>query len=101
MRLVRVTASMESPSNEKRLDLDTSEKDLPVSNADMESTTGDGTTAVLRNERDIVTHIISVEDDPSLNPWTFRSFLIGIGLSAFGVVLGRYPSLQRGITVVH
>ncbi|KAI0256212.1 OPT oligopeptide transporter [Lactifluus subvellereus] len=78
---------MESPSGEKRLDLDTSEKDLPVSIPDVESTTGNDATAVLRNERDIVTHIISVEDDPSLNPWTFRSFFIGIGLSAFGGVL--------------
>ncbi|TFK74138.1 OPT superfamily oligopeptide transporter [Pluteus cervinus] len=43
--------------------------------------------SVLRNERDIVSHVISSEDDPSLNPWTIRAFLIGIGLSAFGGVL--------------
>ncbi|KAH7913890.1 OPT oligopeptide transporter protein-domain-containing protein [Hygrophoropsis aurantiaca] len=45
--------------------------------------------AVLHDERDIVTHVISVEDDPSLNPWTFRAFFIGIGLSAFGGVLAQ------------
>jgi hypothetical protein len=100
VRLVRLTASMESPvsgpppSSEKRLDSDISEKGLPISNTDVESTTGNDSNAVLRNERDIVTHIISVEDDPSLNPWTFRSFFIGIGLSAFGGVLGQHPSLQ-------
>ncbi|KAG6821323.1 hypothetical protein H0H93_000184 [Arthromyces matolae] len=43
---------------------------------------------VLENERDIATRVISVEDDPSLNPWTIRAFVIGIGLSAFGGVLG-------------
>lgn len=46
--------------------------------------------AVLDNERDIATHIISVQDDPTLNPWTFRAFVIGIGLSAFGGVLGSF-----------
>ncbi|KAG2134261.1 OPT oligopeptide transporter protein-domain-containing protein [Suillus cothurnatus] len=42
---------------------------------------------VLSTERDIATHVISVDDDPSLNPWTFRAFFIGIGLSTFGGVL--------------
>ncbi|KIJ61351.1 hypothetical protein HYDPIDRAFT_116119 [Hydnomerulius pinastri MD-312] len=45
--------------------------------------------AVLHNERDIATHVISVQDDQSLNPWTFRAFFIGIGLSAFGGVLAQ------------
>ena len=45
---------------------------------------------VLENERDIATRVISVEDDPSLNPWTIRAFVVGIGLSAFGGVLGNY-----------
>ncbi|KAI9461199.1 OPT oligopeptide transporter protein-domain-containing protein [Lactarius psammicola] len=74
-----------SLSDEKQADLKTQEKD-PYSKSDVESTTGTDTT-VLQNERDIVTHVISVKDDPSLNPWTFRSFFIGIGLSAFGGVL--------------
>ncbi|KAH9481332.1 Oligopeptide transporter 5 [Psilocybe cubensis] len=42
---------------------------------------------VLEDERDIATHVITVADDPSLNPWTFRAFIVGIGLSAFGGVL--------------
>ncbi|KAJ3739221.1 OPT oligopeptide transporter protein-domain-containing protein [Lentinula detonsa] len=41
----------------------------------------------LNDARDITTHVITVEDDPSLNPWTFRAFFLGIGLSAFGGVL--------------
>ncbi|KDQ57535.1 hypothetical protein JAAARDRAFT_130586 [Jaapia argillacea MUCL 33604] len=44
-------------------------------------------TVVLNDERAIATHVISVEDDPSLSPWTFRAFFVGIGLSAFGGVL--------------
>ncbi|KAI0305502.1 OPT oligopeptide transporter protein-domain-containing protein [Multifurca ochricompacta] len=63
-----------SLSSEKQADLDTklSEK-VPYAKTDVESTTGTDVTDVLQNERDIVTHVISVEDDPSLNPWTFRS----------------------------
>ncbi|KAF8552269.1 OPT superfamily oligopeptide transporter [Imleria badia] len=39
---------------------------------------------VLNSERGLITHVISVDDDPSLNPWTFRAFFLGLGLSAFG-----------------
>ena len=45
--------------------------------------------AVLTTERDIATHIVSVHDDPTLNPWTIRALVIGLGLSAFGGVLGK------------
>lgn len=43
---------------------------------------------VISDYRDLITHVISVEDDPTLNCWTFRVLVIGIGLSAFGGVLG-------------
>jgi hypothetical protein len=77
------------PSSEKREDSLTPEK-VNYSKTDVESTTGADVaiTDVLQNERDIITHIISVHDDPSLNPWTLRAFLIGFGLSTFGGVLG-------------
>lgn len=42
---------------------------------------------VLSDARDLVSRIISVEDDPSLSPWTFRMAVIGLGLSGFGGVL--------------
>lgn len=48
-----------------------------------------GNDLVLDDARDITTHVITVEDDPSLNPWTFRAFFLGMGLSAFGGVLGK------------
>ncbi|KAI0001375.1 OPT oligopeptide transporter protein-domain-containing protein [Russula compacta] len=86
---------MESPlaaepslSSKNQTDLDAPDKlSEKHSTADVESTTGTDDSDVLQNERDLVTHVISVEDDPSLNPWTFRSFFIGIGLSTFGGVL--------------
>lgn len=33
--------------------------------------------------RDLVTEVLSLSDDPSINPWTFRMWFIGIGLSIF------------------
>ncbi|KAK7016289.1 OPT superfamily oligopeptide transporter [Favolaschia claudopus] len=43
--------------------------------------------AVLEDERDIATNVITVHDDETLNPWTLRAFILGLGLSAFGGVL--------------
>ena len=57
---------------------------------DVESA-GSYASEVLENERDIATHVISTGDDPTLSPWTFRPLFIGIGLSAFGGVLGMNP----------
>jgi len=45
---------------------------------------------ILRDERDVVEHIIPVDDDPSLSPWTLRAFIIGISLSVFGGALGKH-----------
>lgn len=60
-------------------------------NVDIESVdAGDSEFAVLQDERDIATHVITVHDDPTLNAWTFRAFFIGIALSAFGGVLGMF-----------
>ncbi|EJD37993.1 OPT superfamily oligopeptide transporter [Auricularia subglabra TFB-10046 SS5] len=42
---------------------------------------------VIQDDLQLVTQVISVDDDPSLNPWTFRVLVIGIGLSAFEGVL--------------
>lgn len=33
--------------------------------------------------RDLVCEILLVEDDPTMNPWTFRTWFIGIGMSVF------------------
>ncbi|EST04618.1 Oligopeptide transporter, OPT superfamily [Kalmanozyma brasiliensis GHG001] len=42
---------------------------------------------VVHNAADIVTQVLSLEDDPSLNPWTFRMWFLGLGLAIFGSVL--------------
>lgn len=34
---------------------------------------------VLETADDIVTQVLAVEDDPSINPWTFRMFFLGMG----------------------
>jgi hypothetical protein len=74
-----------------------SEKSLSTSDeksfdrqGDIETATvdADSEEAILSDERDIATNVISVDDDPTLNPWTFRAFFLGLGLSAFGGVLG-------------
>ena len=46
---------------------------------------------LLRAETDIdvVTRLISLEDDPSLPVFTFRLWFLGLGLSCFGAVLGQ------------
>jgi hypothetical protein len=67
-----------------------SDETLSHSKKDVESRTSPNISGVFDNERDLVTHVISVADDPSLNPWTFRSFLIGLSLSTFGSVLGKH-----------
>ena len=58
------------------------------SSKDAEVGDDDSNIGVLENERDIATHVISIQDDSTLNPWTLRAFIIGMGLSAFGAVLG-------------
>ena len=59
--------------------------EVHYSKIDEESTTV-SKSDVLQTERDIVTHFISVHDDPSLSPWTFCpfKFFIGLGLLKFG-----------------
>lgn len=37
--------------------------------------------------RDFVTEVLHAVDDPTLNPWTFRVWFLGIGLSTFGGTL--------------
>ena len=72
------------------------EKSYNANLKDIEATsnlpTDDASDVVLHTEREIATRVISVDDDPSLNPWTFRAFFLGLGLSAFGGTLGAFVS---------
>ena len=84
------------PSGNEGIFIQNEEK-LYYSKADVEATSNppvdDTSDVVLHTEREIATHVISVDDDPSLNPWTFRAFFLGLGLSAFGGSLGMFVSL--------
>ncbi|KAG2106875.1 OPT oligopeptide transporter protein-domain-containing protein [Suillus cothurnatus] len=60
----------------------------------------DSEEGVLSDERDILTNVISVDDDATLNPWTIRASFIGLGLSAFGGVLAEiYYFRPQTVTV--
>ncbi|KAI0043670.1 OPT-domain-containing protein [Auriscalpium vulgare] len=43
---------------------------------------------VIEKAEDVAVQIISTEDDPELPVFTFRTIFLGVGLSAFGAVLG-------------
>jgi hypothetical protein len=36
-----------------------------------------GQANVISDAKDLLTHVIHVDDDPSLSPWTFRAFFLG------------------------
>lgn len=36
-----------------------------------------GKAEVLKDAKDVLTHVIHVDDDPSLSPWTVRAFFLG------------------------
>ena len=84
---VPVTASesnSERPDSHEKLHAFPNEKDEssgeienvpPTYNAEAEDHFGE--TAVVRTAKDLVTHILHVQDDPSLNPWTFRMVFLG------------------------
>jgi hypothetical protein len=55
-----------------------------VSLADSETALNKPKKDRLKSPRDLVTEVLSLEDDPTLNPWTFRMWFIGIGVSVFG-----------------
>ncbi|KAK0385397.1 hypothetical protein NLU13_7873 [Sarocladium strictum] len=46
-----------------------------------------GEVTVIDNAKDLITHVLHVEDDPNASPWTFRAFLIGLMLCVFASVL--------------
>lgn len=38
----------------------------------------EGDDLVVSTAEEIITHVIHVDDDPTLNPWTFRMFFLGV-----------------------
>jgi hypothetical protein len=43
-------------------------------------TVSTGSVKPLETAEDIVTHVIQVDDDPSMNPWTARMFIVGMSM---------------------
>ncbi|KAF7530506.1 hypothetical protein PCG10_000006 [Penicillium crustosum] len=62
-------------------------QEVPLPYYDDAEALSKGNAAPLTTAEEIVTNVIHVDDDPTLSPWTFRMFFIGLGLSAFGAVL--------------
>ena len=81
-------SSSEGSFSEKDYSKEGYKHDVEVASAPAED---DDDGHVLEDARDLVSHVITVSDDPSENPWTFRMWLIGLGLSTFGGVLGVLP----------
>ncbi|RDW63662.1 hypothetical protein BP6252_11207 [Coleophoma cylindrospora] len=71
---------------------------LPVyTHADVEGQQGE---IHLETAADIVTQVIDLDDDPNMNPWTFRMFFIGMGLSCFGAVLSEIYEFKPQVIYV-
>jgi hypothetical protein len=56
-----------------------------IETATIDADNGQG---MLSDKCDIAMHVISVDDNASLNTWTLHAFFIVLGLSTFGGVLG-------------
>jgi hypothetical protein len=66
----------DTPSlSEKVPEITETETGLPAYDARRDSHFGEPD--VVTSAKDIVTHVLHVDDDPSLNPWTFRMFFLG------------------------
>ncbi|EHK19532.1 uncharacterized protein TRIVIDRAFT_46230 [Trichoderma virens Gv29-8] len=46
-----------------------------------------GEVTVIDNAKDLITHVLHVDDNPADSPWTFRAMLIGLILCIFASVL--------------
>ncbi len=45
-----------------------------------------GEAIVVQDAEELVTHVLHVDDDPTLNPWTFRAFFLGLLFRLVNVV---------------
>lgn len=93
-------AAADSDTSSDKLKSESAEKDgIEVSNVGyvLKSDRADGEFAgeapepeeahVVHNAADIVQTVLTLEDDPTLSPWTFRMWFLGLGLAIFGSVL--------------
>jgi hypothetical protein len=74
-----ITTKDDSTSHVEYLDA----KSVALKVEEVEEDASGRPTRPLTTARDFVTEILLVEDDPTQNPWTFRMWFIGIGMSVF------------------
>ncbi|KAK4113429.1 OPT superfamily oligopeptide transporter [Canariomyces notabilis] len=73
-------------TNEKAaIQKDASNIDLPTYDAREEDHFGEK--EVITDAKGLITHVLHVDDNPSLSPWTFRALFLGSGLAIFAAVL--------------
>jgi hypothetical protein len=89
MAITAVGTTESARIEEERKSIFVKEKDLGLKSPDtfdstMEKPTAPGYvdgeeqfTAPVESPKDIVTEVIHAEDDPDLNPWTFRTWFVG------------------------
>jgi hypothetical protein len=64
-------------TNEKAaIQRDASNSDLPAYDAREEDHFGER--EVITDAKGLITHVLHVDDDPSLSPWTFRALFLGM-----------------------
>ncbi|KAF2674475.1 OPT superfamily oligopeptide transporter [Microthyrium microscopicum] len=51
--------------------------------------------------RDLVSEVLMVDDDPSLNPWTFRTWFVGIGISVFASIITSINTFKPQAVHIH
>ena len=80
----------------RTIDLDETGKERPIGALCL-TFSGPVLMMCAETEQDYALRLISLEDDPTLPVFTFRSMFLGTGLACFGAVLGqlfvRYPFL--------
>jgi hypothetical protein len=73
---VVVTSALDSEKpSDKKADITYVGDEFPLFDASKEDHFGEA--VVLTDAKDVLTHVIHVDDDPSLSPWTFRAFFLG------------------------
>ncbi|TID15601.1 OPT superfamily oligopeptide transporter [Venturia nashicola] len=70
--------------NAGRWNIEESESTLPSYRNPLDEHGSAQFDAPAETAKDLATEVIHAEDDPGLNPWTFRVWFLGIGLSTFG-----------------
>jgi len=69
----------EHDTNEKRGQYDIGEATDSDSSFDARKEDHFGEAIVVHDAKELITHVLHVDDDPTLNPWTFRAFFVGKG----------------------